>query len=495
MQPTTEDDGVMNYFEVLAVGRMVHVASRTWPGINEPGGVGRIIAVHAITSNDAEQMISHVDVHYMVLRRREKRIPVQYVKLAPEYETSEESHGRLRDRNRLKGRCGRCGSLRIDCGSCDWLDEMGQQIDRNDPKNEEFQEEDESSSDDEQLQSKLQHTYQNFRSLRKRWGRRRLQEVDKDDIMNADEAQDDDELSLPKQLQIDEDDDDEEFLDALASSNSRYSLLKARWRRFGNRGENASKAPESPSSDDNIALADLAWQPQSTVYQERAVRARSKGSHRFSGPSVLESIGINRKEKNESQFASGEKYIDGSRLTGKDRKSQHLEDEEESENEEEQRLSLDHIENPNQGQETPDRAQLEKNVGFVNDVGEAESDFEDDSMNDNSSSPFVNEDPDFQPRSPNTFTEPFAIKHDVSDELLPLGDFIQPEGEEAVQNLPTDTIDLSRNIGFKSLPLFFDQMATKIEDEILPDAKLDLAYFEREIAEAGYSADEAEVKW
>jgi hypothetical protein len=182
-------------------------------------------------------------------------------------------------------------------------------------------------------------------------------------------------------------------------------------------------------------------------------------------------------------------------LTGKDRKSQHLEDEEESENEEEQRLSLDHIENPNQGQETPDRAQLEKNVGFVNDVGEAESDFEDDSMNDNSSSPFVNEDPDFQPRSPNTFTEPFAIKHDVSDELLPLGDFIQPEGEEAVQNLPTDTIDLSRNIGFKSLPLFFDQMATKIEDEILPDAKLDLAYFEREIAEAGYSADEAEVKW
>ena len=93
---------------VFKVGQLVNVESRTWPGINQPGGVGRVTGISA----------DRVSVQYIVGRRREKEIPLRFIK-AHSIEGD-----RLRNRTMLLGRCSNCGSLRTDCGSCDvWAEE------------------------------------------------------------------------------------------------------------------------------------------------------------------------------------------------------------------------------------------------------------------------------------------------------------------------------------------------------------------------------------
>ena len=72
----------------LRVGRMVNVAARTWPGINKQGGTGRVTALHMSVGIGEESTgaVTHVDVRYVVVGGREKRVPVCYITAAPEYE-------------------------------------------------------------------------------------------------------------------------------------------------------------------------------------------------------------------------------------------------------------------------------------------------------------------------------------------------------------------------------------------------------------------------
>lgn len=112
--------------------------SRSFSILNtELGGVGRITNVHYMANNEhndekyiKEPIVSHVDVSYFVMGGRESKIPVEYVKLAPQYEqNTSSSNAKLNSinknkslRNRLlsKGRCTVCKSFRSDCGSCDF---------------------------------------------------------------------------------------------------------------------------------------------------------------------------------------------------------------------------------------------------------------------------------------------------------------------------------------------------------------------------------------
>jgi hypothetical protein len=66
------------------VGALVNVASRTWPGINKPGGVGKVLG---ITVQDG---VTLVDVEY-VLGGKERAIEIEFVK---EHKFDEENHGR-----------------------------------------------------------------------------------------------------------------------------------------------------------------------------------------------------------------------------------------------------------------------------------------------------------------------------------------------------------------------------------------------------------------
>jgi len=97
----------------IAVGRMVNVKARTWPGINKPGGIAKVTKVHGNADSFA-----CIDVRY-TLGGGETKIPIEYVALAPEYERFHENK-KLRDRSVILGRCKRCGSLRTDCNFCDW---------------------------------------------------------------------------------------------------------------------------------------------------------------------------------------------------------------------------------------------------------------------------------------------------------------------------------------------------------------------------------------
>eukprot|EP00978_Attheya_sp_CCMP212_P007186 scaffold16717_cov53-Attheya_sp.AAC.9 len=124
--------------EMFRVGDTVEVQARMWPGINRHGGVGRVMDVH----RDERGVLAHVDVKYIVVGGRERLVPVEYVALAPQFAQSNSNSNSnnaaeteaadpknknkgvlgssLRDRSHMLGRCTHCGSLRLDCGSCDW---------------------------------------------------------------------------------------------------------------------------------------------------------------------------------------------------------------------------------------------------------------------------------------------------------------------------------------------------------------------------------------
>jgi hypothetical protein len=114
--PSSSEDPVLPPF---TVGQWVSVASRTSPGINQPGGIGRITAL-----NEKDRTVS---VKYVLDGRHEKNVHLQFVQMYSWEETSATANTsiamgntRLRDRTMLLGRCTYCGSLRADCQSCDF---------------------------------------------------------------------------------------------------------------------------------------------------------------------------------------------------------------------------------------------------------------------------------------------------------------------------------------------------------------------------------------
>lgn len=76
----TDDDQVDQSPAVFSEGDLVEVQSRTWPGINKPGGSGRIVRVHQETDENG-QPVAVYDVRY-VLGGLERRIEREYVELS-----------------------------------------------------------------------------------------------------------------------------------------------------------------------------------------------------------------------------------------------------------------------------------------------------------------------------------------------------------------------------------------------------------------------------
>ena len=72
----------------FAVGNIVFVKSRTWPGINKPGGVARIVKV--LSEEEAEGNGRKYNVSY-VIGGREKAVEERYVSIhRPEEEQEKE---------------------------------------------------------------------------------------------------------------------------------------------------------------------------------------------------------------------------------------------------------------------------------------------------------------------------------------------------------------------------------------------------------------------
>jgi hypothetical protein len=90
LSSSTQNDNSLNSTVDVCfdIGTLVNVESRTWPGINKPGGVGRVTAVDV---ND-----STVDVKY-VLGGEEKDIEIEFVKVHT-FESADDGKGRTRRR-------------------------------------------------------------------------------------------------------------------------------------------------------------------------------------------------------------------------------------------------------------------------------------------------------------------------------------------------------------------------------------------------------------
>ena len=81
-----------------------------------------------------------------------------------------------------------------------------------------------------------------------------------------------------------------------------------------------------------------------------------------------------------------------------------------------------------------------------------------------------------------------------NDARISLSQFIQPEGDEAAQNLPKDIYDRTKSLRYRELPRFFDNMAAAIEDDYVPNAKVKVAELQRSLADLQRQAKSATVR-
>ncbi len=405
----------------ISVGCLVDVASRTWPGINRPGGVARVTRVY----EDA----AVVDVSYMVGRSREKRVPLDYVTLAPQYETAE-TQG-LRDRTLLLGRCRRCGSLRTDCGSCDWATEEKEQQNRQEQGNKEAVAEaakmarekfnksadvedssEDSSEDDTALQDLLrtsQKGYKQHLRNREKWNALRESWIGNSDGGSLEEQ------PIHNQQQSASDDEDDEDVEELWQQSQRryrrHIRQRVKWqRRISTTHEATNSAITSIRRDNHRSILETLG--SATLHSESQKNGRRNVS----------------KEKGESTLPiskAAQRNIDQS-LIGVAKSS------------------------------SPQLYQTDS-VFPLND----------DSESDHSSL-------DHHHRIASSLNDE-KTTHDDPDAA-----FIQPEGRKAAENLPEDMVDQTKTIPYTQLPDFFNRTVADLEDRVLPDIGLRLAELRRQ---------------
>ena len=502
----------------ITEGRLVQVASRTWPGINKPGGVARVtMVVHSNNNNNngggGGLLRSHVDVQYIVGNGKEKRVPIEYVQLAPQYETSRDDCSRrtnaaasLRDRSMLLGRCRQCGSLRTDCGSCDWATEEQQVVvlsttaaaaaaastkpprtkhkpsrarksvaskDDDDDDVSLSSSSSSSSSDEEdvllqELVEKNQRQYRKYLKSKQKWNRYYHRHDTK--------------TSEPKQPTSDNDDDDDddddmsELLEQRDQRYKRYLQMKSKWKQL----------PSSMSLDDKSG--------QEKMQRRRRRRHRHRYQHQ---PSVLEvathrqaptklntqTLRVGNQDDRNDNSRQDLNVTTTTTTTPKKRKPTTTSREQGSD------TRMDDNDNDN------DNGYLQ-----VSPVGVAESSSPE-SFSQQHNSYYNDNDngdgDDHWPPEQSYFLDSAGLDDDTDGDnvgmrLLPeeeeesnnntlaLSQFIQPEGRDAAENLPEDTLDRTQNLPYHRLPQFFDTMATQLEDTKLPDFKLRVADLQRQ---------------
>jgi len=69
----------------------------------------------------------------------------------------------------------------------------------------------------------------------------------------------------------------------------------------------------------------------------------------------------------------------------------------------------------------------------------------------------------------------FQMEHRHQDNDAMEKDFIQPEGQDAIENLPNDMVDMRKEVFYPNLGPLFNIIAGIIENEIFPDFKLKVA--------------------
>ncbi|KAG7359615.1 hypothetical protein IV203_034713 [Nitzschia inconspicua] len=536
--------------DVITVGRLVEVASRTWPGINKPGGVARVMEVHFDHNNDEflnhppgdnddnptglssfdsgahTNRPTHVNVKYILGGSREKRVPVEYVKLAPQYESTNETTATtpangtttvattktLRDRSMLLGRCRRCGSLRKDCGSCDWVTE--ETMAKNDVDQRRFvsgidrkrkpvenaaihqQEQDPFSSNDDDDDEEIEKL---IRKLSRRHGhhpRRKKLQVQQKNKQPINESIKHRDESLRRKVH------QESALLTATSINSRKSEGKA----TSKMNQHVQNDSLSSSEDEghlevrhNRRILHQRYQAYSKLSGYSALTSldfpSSSSSSSSSEDETLEQIKQRRrarmvaKRKKAEGFSVLESLPTGShqRTNTADRSTADSIDEIQGERQGDA-LSFPGVDADDSEESILEQSTHSPETDWRVTIRSSTSSSDSDSMkygNTNvldSSSSII--DQQLLALEARARREGHRIQGQNFDGgRSALEDFIQPEGEAAVENLPSDMVDLSKSIPYKDLAPFFDTLATKLEDETIPDFKLKIALFQRQMRE------------
>ena len=445
----SEYDSIDNFVP----GRLVEVKSRMWPGMNKPGGVARVSMAHFGTDEvDGRSFVSHVDVHFVVGRGKEKRVPIEYVTPAPQYESGSAGMSTLRDRSMLLGRCRRCGSLRTDCGSCDWA-AMEQQHDRQ-------------PQDSENKDVGDRRRQQNSGSRRRSGSKQIPEQVN---ALNDEGSSDEDELLIQTML---------------AQNKRRYRQYlrkKARWVKLGISSSSSSSSSDEGDGDFR-GVVNVSSRDKNTKTSSSSVVRRKN----LSSGSVLETLGnqANPSSTRERRIVKTEKEALHGAWGGQ---SAHKKGRR-------RRVSRSNNSDGNVVftiESSPES--LVGNSGHLPSSG--------DEGTSSAKRVLMSESVDSSRQLPR-FTATNANIYGESDSLInmsgrggdhtatiSLSQFIQPEGDEAAQNLPKDIVDRTKSIKYGELPQFFDKMASRIEVELLPSAKLKVAELQRDWADLQRQAE------
>jgi hypothetical protein len=507
LQGANDDDPLL---EALFLDCAVDVEDRTWPGMNKQGGIAKVKAI-----NKAERS---VDVQFVLDKRKEQGISIDYVVRAPECDpgASKQQKPVLRDRSGQLGRCTRCRALRKDCGFCDWKDNQLTLLAANKNPSDELNRQSSDASSRNRQASRSAEYVDAFRfdgsaseEELEEWMRqeeRKLQQLKREQRRLYKEDQEN-----LKQLQL-------EAKRATGETNKAQSTSKEddtkRSPHTPEEGTNPRESSsdedddeddpwESSSDEDDLPLTALGAKylkssqgdgrpgkkkPYTCRIKPKTLgNKRRKGENEHGGgpsKSVLESLEASPPPKRNMRLSIGEDLTAPS--SG---------DEEAS-----KRSSTD-----NQGSDTSAR-RPDVNENNASIVGTSS---EDDNMSSFLTMDIGHDDPmDDQGQagmdSPSATAESQANcavtrAQDYDDDFEEIGsnvdydhmsafpgdlglkEFIQPEGEEVAENLPEDIKDRAADVTYTELPIFLDTEAARLEMELLPDAKLKVAELERRI--------------
>ena len=583
--------------DLLFVDCLVDVEDRMWPGMNKQGGIARVTAVHRVQRC--------VDVHYVVDRRRkEKDVSLDFITLAPQYNVvvpsssqalpsqsssslsqtilsqqqyQDKSSG-LRDRSRLLGRCNLCGSLRTDCGSCDWVEEerrhrerqdqilhnqivsitsndkSKQSIERmstssttnkNNNDNDVLGLSDSSSDEDDTLAALIQQHRQKIRQLQRR---KKKQDREMKEYVQEQETEQLEALeraaARTKQQQHVKNTQNVPVANHRPTKESLGELL------------DSSSGSSGSDSDENVPLAMLAFGNHKYHKSHRRRRLQKLKQKYVSHPNEQPKSSppsLRPKRSAKTQTAKMRQQMQKERppttsvfeslptsimhstnhreVSGSTSPTVLSKQPQQQKNTEEQPVLLSRPQGQNHLLSSPLEAQKTNYAGFVS-LSMEESPLQPPDIshcysegnvvtsptgnNDNSD----HNDETKSVGSPMNFTQSFTqdiddneeeelgqiqgfIRDDDNDgaraaqnntqlavdavvaqaqkeKLGGLEGFIQPEGQDVAENLPEDVEDRASAVVYKDLPQFFDAEATRLQDEMIPDAKVKVAQLERD---------------
>jgi len=458
-----KDDPISN----ITVGSMVEVARRMWPGINRPGGAGRVTRVYydhdaGMDLDDDENrnvehktFPTHVNVHYVVEGGSETRIPIEYVKVDTELdfhnEKSNQNNHRfgtsksrsLRNRGLLLGRCKRCGSLRKDCGSCDLF--------HKDERTENFRKTSKTTKVKPKLKINLNQSRKNSQAERYESS----SSEDTDDLIDKIQSSHRKyrrKLSKGRNTQKES---YKKFRKSNSNKNSKHKRYIFMSSSSSFSSQSSSSGNDSESDDDSILLSHLfsGKRKESSQHKNFSKETSVLFKDRLDPLQLLQSHAHGDK----TTFRDSLPPILSSSDSEEFVFTQH--DTTQANTEESVDMSISN-ENTNKRRAQEIR---EKTTHSTKKKRAKKSSQRKCSRNDTSSQINFKD-----------YIDPLDNPNDT---------FIQPEGEDVAENLPKGQNDRTISQEYKNLPSFFDALAHKIEEELLPNAKFRLLMLEDRLSQ------------